>query len=201
MLEKTIRHLLQREADVFEADLLADEIERHRRKAVVHGAHHPHQHAAVADAGVEHAHRRRARMDVGEFVGDAARHLPFLAAGVDEQQIFLPVVEETEVALRVGRPCGGGGRRPAAAAGAAGRASRARSMIVGAPVRGVRRHETVDAVERVGGDAPAVAQPRRQLAVVDRAAAEGRFGKPGLPAIIGNFLQQLLGVHRNLAAP
>ena len=67
MLEEAVRHLLQGEADVLEADLLADHVERHVRKAVVHRAHHAQQHGAVADAGVEHAHRRRARMDVGEL--------------------------------------------------------------------------------------------------------------------------------------
>jgi hypothetical protein len=65
------------------------------------------QHGAVADAGVEHAHGRRARMDVGELERDAVAHHPLLAAGVDEQQIFLPVVEEAEIAR------GSVGRRPA----------------------------------------------------------------------------------------
>src|ERR1700731_1933294 len=59
----------------------------------------------------------------------------------------------------------------------------------------VRLHETVDAVEGVGGDAAAIAQPRRELAVVDRAAAEGGFGQAGAPAIIGDFRKQLLCVH------
>ena len=36
-----------------------------------------------------------------ELFGDAMRYFPFLAAGIDEQQIFLPVVEEAEIALRV----------------------------------------------------------------------------------------------------
>ena len=40
-------------------------------------------------------------MDVHQLLGNAVRHLPLLAAGVDEEQIFLPVVEEAEIALRV----------------------------------------------------------------------------------------------------
>ena len=56
-------------------------------------------------------------------------------------------------------------------------------------------HEAVDAIKRVGGDAAAVAQPRGELAVIDGAAAESGFGKARLPAIVGNFLKQLLGVH------
>src|SRR5262245_52785558 len=55
--------------------------------------------------------------------------------------------------------------------------------------------EGADAVERVGGDAAAVAQPGGELAVIDSAPAEGRLGKPGVPAIVGNFLQQVLSVH------
>jgi hypothetical protein len=56
-------------------------------------------------------------------------------------------------------------------------------------------HEAVDAIERVGGDAAAVAQPRRELAVVDGAAAERGFGQPGAAAIVGDLLKQLLRVH------
>ena len=82
----------------------------------------------------------------------------------------------------------------------AGRGAWARSMIAGraaAPLfQGrVRLHKTVNAVERVGGDAAAIAQPRRELAVVHRAAAEGGFGQAGAPAIIGDFRKQLLCVH------
>ena len=51
------------------------------------------------------------------------------------------------------------------------------------------RHEAADAVERLGGDAPAVAQAAGELAVVHGAAAEGRFGKAALAAEIGDFLQ------------
>ena len=192
MFEEAVGHFLQGQPHVLEADLLADRVERHVRKAVVHGAHHPHQHRAVADAGVEHAHRRRTRMQMRELLGDAVRHLPLLAAGVDEQQIFLPVVEEAEIALRIA----GLGRRRRHGELRHDWARLARTFDDGRPpLGGVCRHEVVDAIERVGGDAPAVAQPRRELAVVDRAAAEGGFGKPGLPAIFGNFLQELLGVH------
>ena len=51
------------------------------------------------------------------------------------------------------------------------------------------RHEAADAVERLGGDAPAVAQAACELAVVDGAAAEGRFRQAALAAEIGDFLQ------------
>ena len=194
MLEEAVRHFLQRQPHIFEADLLADHVERHVGETVVHGAHHPRQHRAVADAGVEHAHRRRPRMDVGELFGDAVRHLPLFAAGVDEQQILLPVVEEAEIALRVAqlRPARRGREQRKRAAGV----SRVRSMTMGrGPCGRMGSHEAVDAVERVGRDPTAVAQPRGELAVIDGAASERRFGKSGLAAIVGDFLKQLLGVH------
>ena len=102
MLEETVRQFLQRQADVFEADFLADDVERRVRIAVVHGAHHARQHAAVADAGIEYAQRRRARMKVWQFLRDAVRDHQLFAAGIHEQQIFLPVVEKAEIALRIG---------------------------------------------------------------------------------------------------
>ena len=40
-------------------------------------------------------------MNIGKLKSDALADHPFLAAGVDEQQILLPVVEEAEIALRI----------------------------------------------------------------------------------------------------
>jgi hypothetical protein len=60
----------------------------------------------------------------------------------------------------------------------------------------IHRHERADAIERLGGDAPAIAQPAGELAVIDCAPTEGRFSEPGLASIIGNFLQQILCAHR-----
>src|SRR3982751_5871593 len=62
MLEETVRHFLQRETDVLQADLLADHVERHVGKAVMHRAHHAREDRAIADAGIEDAHRRRGWM-------------------------------------------------------------------------------------------------------------------------------------------
>src|SRR5260370_35000549 len=67
----------------------------------MHRAHNPQQDGAIADAGVEHAQRRRARMDIGKLERDAARNHPFFAAGADEEEILLPVIEEAEIALRI----------------------------------------------------------------------------------------------------
>ena len=59
------------------------------------------------------------------------------------------------------------------------------------------RHEAADAVERFGGDAPAVAQAACELAVVYGAAPEGGFRKAALAAEIGDFLQDGV-VHRSI---
>ena len=73
----------------------------------MHRPHHPRQHGAVADAGIEDAQRRRRRLQIAEFERDAVADLGLLAAGRDEQQILLPVVEEPEARRRDGV---GGGR-------------------------------------------------------------------------------------------
>src|SRR5262245_6180127 len=166
MLEEAIRHFLQGEPHVLEADLLAHQVERRGRKSVVHRAHDSQQYRAVADAGVEHAQRRRARMDIGEFQRNSAGDHPFFAAGADEEQVFLPVVEEAEIALRIALAgwrwrCG----RPWLARTLDDSGTRRRRPVI--------LHEVADAVERLGGDAAAVTQPRGELAVVDGAAAEG----------------------------
>src|SRR5262249_2761731 len=63
----------------------------------------------------------------------------------------------------------------------------------------VLRHEGANAVEGVGGDAAAIAQAARKLAVVDRAAAECRLGETGLTAEIGDFPQDGI-VHGTIPA-
>src|SRR5215475_2806853 len=130
-------------------------------------------------------------MHIGDLKRDAAGDHPFFAAGIDEQQVLLPVVEEAEVALGIAFA----GRRRYRRGN--GRARLARALDDGRTRnRGaVGFHEAADAVERLGGDAAAVAQPRGELAVVDGAPAEGRFRKSAVPAIVGDFLQQVLRVH------
>src|SRR5271169_2723382 len=158
MLAETVGHFLQGKTDVFQADFFADQIERHVRKTVVHGPHHARQHGAVADAGVEYAHGRGTRMDIGELERDAARDHPFFAAGVDEQEILLPVIEEAEIALRIARRYHSGswvrrgwrhwGSRLARGFDDGGTSARNRFVMVG--------NECADAVDGSGRDAPAV---------------------------------------------
>src|SRR6185312_16517628 len=81
------------------ADLLPRDVEWHGGEAVVHRAHGARQYRAVAHSGIEHAQRRRPRVDVRELHADALGDHPFLAAGRNEQQVFLAVVVEAEIAL------------------------------------------------------------------------------------------------------
>ena len=177
MLEQPVGHLLQHEAHVLEADLLADDVERHRREAVVHGAHGAGEHRAVAHAGVEQAQRRRAWMDVGQLHADALGDHPLLAAGGDEQQVFLPVVVKAEV---LGGARSGGLRRSGRDADRGSVHGRLR----------LARDEGAHAVHRVGGDASAKPQPVDQLAVVHRQPPERRFRHTGAAAVLGDVAQE-----------
>ena len=117
-------------------------------------------------------------MDAGELQRDPLRDHPLLAAGVDEQQVLLPVLEEAEIAAGVALL-----RRHLQAA-------RRRH-----PARRRGRDIGLDAVERIDGDALALAQAMHQLAVIDRAAAERRFRHIGLAAEFGDLAQDLVVFH------
>ena len=136
----------------------------------MHRAHHPRQHGAVADAGVEHPQRRRAGMDAAEFQPDPIGDHPLFAAGMDEQQVFLPVLEKPEIAAGI------------ALFGRDLQAARRRH-----PARHGGRDIGLDPVQRVDGDALALAQAMHQLAVIDRPAAEGRFRHIRLAAEFGDL--------------
>src|SRR5215831_4478095 len=202
MFDETIRHLVQREANVLQADFLTDNIERSGREPVVHRTHHACEHRPVTNAGVEYAHRRRPRMDIGEFEAHPRSYFPLLRAGVHEEQILLPVVEETEIALRIVADEPGSDRRHGCRFHD-GQNSRRRRLEQKAAARRsavrIARHEGSDAIERVGRDTSAVAQTACELAVVDRTAAEGRFGEPPRPAKLADLLENLF-VHGALPA-
>ena len=102
--------------------------------------------------------RARAGMDAGKLQRHAVRDHSLLAAGVNEQQVFLPVLEEAEIAAGVAllrhhfEPAH---RRQAA--------------------RGRGRDIRLDPLQRVDGDALALAQAMHQLAVVDGPPSERRL--------------------------
>src|SRR5262249_43374811 len=145
--------------------LLGDDVERHGRKARMQRPHHPRQHGAVADAGIEHAQRRRRWLEVRKLERDAVGDLGLLAAGRDEQEIFLPIVEEAEARRRdARRSCAGGGRR-----------RRGGGTIAVGLCRPMFAQVGADLVERAGRDLGAVAKPRDQFAVVDNEPPESRF--------------------------
>ena len=109
-------------------------------------------------------------MQAGEFQRHPLGYHPLLAAGVDEQQVFLAILEKAEIAAGIalfGRHLQAARRRHPAGRG---------GCDIG-----------LDAVQRVDGDALALAQAVHQLAVVDGPAAERRFRHIGLAAELGNL--------------
>ncbi len=175
----------------------------------MHGAHDAREHGAVAHTRVEQAHGGRLGMDVAELARDALAHHPLLAAGIDEEQIFLAVVEEPEMLL--GLACrrssaGRAGRAGLAGAHADGIACAIGQTRIGMPGQGSHAcasfprlmggHEGAQAFQRIGGDAAAIAKPLGELAVVDRKPPEGGLGHAGLAAIIRNLTQDRVFVHR-----
>src|SRR5262245_39888367 len=179
MLEQAVSHLFEGQAHVLEADFLGHEIERHRWKASMHFAHDARQHRAITHAGVEDPYSGWPRMDVRELHTDAARDHLFLATGIDEQEIFLPVVEKAESpggSAIPGRPLGAS--RSAGGSSNQSKQFRRRLWCGGAMAGHVRAH----ALERFRRDACTVAQAGHELAVVDGAAAESGLGDAVLPA-------------------
>ena len=189
VLVEAVGHLVEGEPGVLEADLLADDVEGQRRQAAVHLAHDAGEHRAVAHAGVEHAHRRRLGVQVGELQADAARHHLLLAAGVDEQQILLAVVEEAEVAR--GRALA---RRPISPPGAASPPTRS-SCISSRGATGASTPWLVrKALTRSSVSGVMRAPSRRRETNLPSLTARRpnvEFGHAGAPAEFRNAVQQI----------
>ena len=137
------------------------------------------QHRSVADTGIEYPQGRRPGMDAGKLQRHPVRDHPLLAAGMDEQQVFLPVLEKPEIAAGIallGRNLEAPRRRHSARHG---------SGDIG-----------LDPLQRVDGDPLALAQTVHQLAVVDGAAAKRQLRHVGLAAEFGNQAQDLVVFHR-----
>src|SRR5271169_2261779 len=137
-----------------------------------------------------------------KLFGDAVRYFPLLAARVDEQQIFLPVVEEAEIALRVAARLSRGRWRRARLTGGGlrckwlQRRSGGRSRFAGSfnhdwtwPLWRMSSHEAMDAIKCVGCDTAAVAQPRGKFAVIHGPASKRGLCEARLPAIVRDFLE------------
>jgi hypothetical protein len=96
VLEEPVRHLLEPEPDVLEADLLCDCDNGHRRMEPVYGAHESREDSSVAHAGVDQPDRRRDGGDLGQFLAGAVGDDRLLVRGVDEREVLLAVVVEAE---------------------------------------------------------------------------------------------------------
>src|SRR5262249_34395403 len=136
-------------------------------------------------AGIEYTNGRWLGMKMGELHADAARDHLLFAAGIDEQQVLLTVVEEAEVAgrslLRWRLGGGDAGRGHPQQGPELGWACRCGDALGG--------EKGADAFQRFGGDARTVAQAGHELAVVDGAAAKGRFGHAGAAAEFRDAVQ------------
>ena len=96
MLVKAIRHLVEAEPHVLEADLLGDGKQWHGRERAMDTAHDARQNRPVAHAGVEDAQARRLGVNVRHLVRRPARYCRLLVARVDECEVLLPVVVEAK---------------------------------------------------------------------------------------------------------
>ena len=96
MLVEAVRHLLEAEPNVLEADLLRHGYERHRREVPVHTAHQAREHGCVAHARIEDPQRGRDWLEVPKLLRDAPRDHRLLVARVDEREVLLAIVEEPE---------------------------------------------------------------------------------------------------------
>ena len=177
MLEITVRHFLQREPHVFETDFLSDNIEGHRRKAVVHRPHHPREYGSVTYTGVKYADCRWARMKVDQFHRHPLCHHALFGTRVDEHQVLLPVIEKAKVAIAwPGSRSGLSGHRSRRSRRPTARLAAEQNLAPGAFARsGVGRDEGPDALDCRRRDTAAFTQPVDKFAVVDRMAAKGRF--------------------------
>ena len=104
MLGETVRQLLQGQAQILDADLLAHHHKGHIGKRLVQPPEGTCQHGAVAGPRVEQMQRRRLRHHVGNFRTHLLRHGPLLTAGGDEHQVLLAVIEEAKRPFRRVRP-------------------------------------------------------------------------------------------------
>ena len=92
MLDKAVGQFLQRQANILQADLLADDEKGNSREAPMHRAHQMPEDGAVADTGIEQPQGRRRGANMRQLLGRALGNLPLFVAGVDEGQVFLPII-------------------------------------------------------------------------------------------------------------
>ena len=160
----------------------------------MHRAHDARQHGAVADAGVEHAHRWRPRMNVGELECRPAKPLP-ISPNRYSRTADISAGCRRNGNCAAGRPLlspeatgGAGGFTTGRTPGGVGSNSTRRCAGTPSALRAmnVRMRSSVSVVIR-----PPLRKRLGQFAVIDRAAAEGGFGKPAQATEFGDLLEDL----------
>lgn len=96
MLLQAVGHLLKADAHVLVAYLLTNGQQRHAGETVVQQPHDACEHSAVAHACVKDPQGVRFGLQVLDLHADAVRYDLFFVAGVHEEEVLLPVVEEAE---------------------------------------------------------------------------------------------------------
>ena len=190
MLVEPVRHLVEREPDILEADLLAGDVERHVRNS--------DRASRASRASAPCRRRDRHRTGAPPADADGCWRVP-ARPGWRPPTSRCRCSRTEDISAGCRRSGNSAAPSSLALAGAAGSPVQGRWPAAGHHVddhgtRGffstVGGHERADAIERFGGDAPAVAQARYELSVVDGSPPEGEFGYAGPTAIVGDFLQQ-----------
>ena len=189
MLVEAVGHLVEAEARVLEADLLADHVEGQRRQAAVHLAHDAGEDGAVAHAGVEQAHRRAAAgCRCASSMPTRRAIISFSLQVLTNSRYFWRLSKKRK--LREGAPSAAARLRLQARRRRRDPQQRHQLARRGRRLDTLAGQECADALQGLRRDAGAVAQPRHELAVVDGAAPEGRLGHAGPPAELRNAVQQ-----------
>ncbi len=103
MFNQSIRKLFETQANIFEADFLADYIERQRRVLLVQGTQGMTQNSAVTHTGVKNSQCGWIRSQVFELKGRTFRDLPLLIAGIYKRQILLAIIIKAQRTIGLGQ--------------------------------------------------------------------------------------------------
>ena len=184
VLLKAVRHLLQHQSHILDADFLGDGVERQPRIAPVGAAHQAGKGRAVARAAIEQADGRRRGLSQGELLQRLVRNDLLLRCRVHEHQIFLAIVVESEAVNRID----------------AGREAPDRRAQMPRRRPALRGNEAMDAVHRLQRDPAALLEPRHELAVIHGLPAEGGLRDAHPPTCLVDLRQQGLRVRHGINA-
>ena len=189
MLEEPVGHLLERQPHVLEADLLADDVERHRGKAVVHRAHHARRARCR-----RRRRRRRCEPPAGAAVCSPSSIATRCATTAFSEQVLTNSRYFWRLSKKRKLRCSGTWM-PAPVPALHGRSALGGATDEQRPPARIGGDVRAHALECRRRDASAFAQAVDEFAVVDGQPPEGRFGDAVLSAVVGDFAQQCFRLH------